>query len=193
MGEIQVSFVQLSQRVERLAHILQIARGDAAGGGAATAHVDRVPATRDHVGRRVVHPRQHGVEASEPTNPHGDWLLHDCKPEDGACRIASLDLSLPFEEIFEDEVTESVPGADISVDTQGAPALRAQIATEYAAVGVEGVIGLAAPEEGIFLTMHALLEPGDHVVVLTPDLERTSAAIAEATGCELKRVREVTS
>lgn len=33
----------------------------------------------------------------------------------------------------------------------------------------------------------------DHVVVMTPDLERTSAAIAEATGCELKRVREVGS
>lgn len=31
----------------------------------------------------------------------------------------------------------------------------------------------------------------DHVVVLTPDLERTSSAIAEATGCELKRIREV--
>ena len=31
----------------------------------------------------------------------------------------------------------------------------------------------------------------DHAVVTTPDLERTSAAIAQATGCELKRVREV--
>lgn len=31
----------------------------------------------------------------------------------------------------------------------------------------------------------------DHVVVMTPDLERTSAAISAATGCELKRVREV--
>ncbi len=31
----------------------------------------------------------------------------------------------------------------------------------------------------------------DHVVVLTSDLERTSGAIAEATGCELKRIREV--
>ena len=31
----------------------------------------------------------------------------------------------------------------------------------------------------------------DHLVVLTADLERTSAAIAEATGCELRRVREV--
>ncbi len=30
-------------------------------------------------------------------------------------------------------------------------------------------------------------------MVTTPDLERTSAAIAEATGCELKRIREVGS
>jgi hypothetical protein len=33
----------------------------------------------------------------------------------------------------------------------------------------------------------------DHVVVMTSDLERTSAAIAEATGCELRRIREVGS
>lgn len=31
----------------------------------------------------------------------------------------------------------------------------------------------------------------DHVVVMTSDLERTSGAIAAATGCELKRIREV--
>ncbi len=31
----------------------------------------------------------------------------------------------------------------------------------------------------------------DHVVVLTPDLQRTSEAIALTTGCELKRIREV--
>jgi hypothetical protein len=33
----------------------------------------------------------------------------------------------------------------------------------------------------------------DHIVVLTPDLERTSGSIAEATGHELRRVREVGS
>ncbi len=33
----------------------------------------------------------------------------------------------------------------------------------------------------------------DHVVVSTADLERTSAAIADVTGCELKRIREVGS
>jgi len=32
----------------------------------------------------------------------GDWLLHDCQPEEGACHLASLDLSLPFADIFED-------------------------------------------------------------------------------------------
>ena len=30
------------------------------------------------------------------------------------------------------------------------------------------VIGLSAPEEGIFLTMHALLEPEDEVIVVSP-------------------------
>lgn len=39
---------------------------------------------------------------------------------------------------------------------------------------------------------HALGASGlDHVVVLTSDLERTSAAIDAVTGCELKRIREV--
>ena len=33
----------------------------------------------------------------------------------------------------------------------------------------------------------------DHVVVMTSDLERTSEAIAGATGCALKRIREVGS
>ena len=41
---------------------------------------------------------------------------------------------------------------------------------------------------------HALGASGlDHVVVSTADLERTSGEIAAATGCELKRIREVGS
>jgi len=53
-------------------------------------------------------------------------------------------------------------------ESQGAPALRERIADMYTSVSSDQVIGLAAPEEGIFLTMHALLEPGDEVIVLTP-------------------------
>lgn len=32
----------------------------------------------------------------------GGWLLHDCRPEEEACHLASLDVSLTFEEIYED-------------------------------------------------------------------------------------------
>ncbi len=53
-------------------------------------------------------------------------------------------------------------------DSQGDPALRAAIAALYANVSAEQIVMLGAPEEGIYLTMRTLLEPGDHVVALTP-------------------------
>lgn len=53
-------------------------------------------------------------------------------------------------------------------ESQGSPALRAAIAGRYDRVKPEEVVSLGAPEEGIYLTMRTLLEPGDHVVVLTP-------------------------
>ena len=53
-------------------------------------------------------------------------------------------------------------------DSQGDPALRAAIAALYASVTAEESVILGAPEEGIYLTMRTLLEPGDHVVALTP-------------------------
>ena len=71
-------------------------------------------------------------------------------------------------------------------ESQGAPALRERIADLYANVGPDQVIGLGAPEEGIFLTMHALLEPGDEVVVLTPCYD-SLANVAEYLGCRVAR------
>ncbi|MCA9873838.1 MAG: aminotransferase class I/II-fold pyridoxal phosphate-dependent enzyme [Anaerolineales bacterium] len=53
-------------------------------------------------------------------------------------------------------------------ETQGSPALRAQVAALYPALTPDDVVVLTAPEEGIFLALHTVLEPGDHVVVLTP-------------------------
>ncbi len=38
----------------------------------------------------------------------------------------------------------------------------------YTSVDPEEVVILGAPEEGIYLAMRSLLQPGDHVVVLTP-------------------------
>jgi aspartate/methionine/tyrosine aminotransferase len=53
-------------------------------------------------------------------------------------------------------------------ETQGDPRLREAISQSYRFVAPESVVVLAAPEEGIYLTMRTLLDPGDHVVVLTP-------------------------
>lgn len=71
-------------------------------------------------------------------------------------------------------------------ETQGAPALRGRIADLYTQVSPDQVIGLAAPEEGIFLVMHALLEPRDEVVVLTPCYD-SLANLAEHIGCRVMR------
>ena len=54
------------------------------------------------------------------------------------------------------------------------------LATEYAAAAEPAFAAHDLGASGL-----------DHVVVLTPDLQRTSEAIATATGCELKRIREV--
>lgn len=53
-------------------------------------------------------------------------------------------------------------------ESQGDPRLRTAVAETYSTVGPEDVVILGAPEEGIYLAMRALLQPGDHVVVLTP-------------------------
>jgi aspartate/methionine/tyrosine aminotransferase len=71
-------------------------------------------------------------------------------------------------------------------ETQGAPALRECIAEMYAEVDADQVIGLGAPEEGIFLTMHALLERDDEVVVLSPCYD-SLLNVAEYLGCRVAR------
>ncbi len=52
-------------------------------------------------------------------------------------------------------------------ESAGDPVLRQQIAECYDTIGTEDLL-VAAPEEAIFLLMNALLEPGDHVVVMSP-------------------------
>jgi hypothetical protein len=59
-------------------------------------------------------------------------------------------------------------------------------------VDVDGLPTLAVSSTGPVYADHPIGAVGlDHVVVMTSDLERTSAAIATATGCELRRIREV--
>lgn len=52
-------------------------------------------------------------------------------------------------------------------EPQGLPALRAEITKLYKTVTSDDLV-VCAPEEGIYLTMRALLKPGDHVVVQFP-------------------------
>lgn len=53
-------------------------------------------------------------------------------------------------------------------ESLGLPALRAEIARLYDGLSADDVITFAGAEEGVFLTMHALLAPGDHAVVVWP-------------------------
>jgi aspartate/methionine/tyrosine aminotransferase len=71
-------------------------------------------------------------------------------------------------------------------ESQGAPALRALITEEYEHLGPENAIVLSAPEEGIFLTMHALLEPEDEVIVLSPCYD-SLVHVAAYLGCRVIR------
>ena len=73
-------------------------------------------------------------------------------------------------------------------ESAGAPELRAAAAALYETTSPEDVIVVAAAEEGIFTAYHALLEPGDHVVVETPCYE-SALQVALSAGAEVTRWR----
>lgn len=70
-------------------------------------------------------------------------------------------------------------------ESPGLPALRAEVAALYAGVGAGDVLEVV-PEEGIFLAMQVLLEPGDHVVATFPGYQSLHS-LAEDRGCEVSR------
>ena len=67
-------------------------------------------------------------------------------------------------------------------EAQGNPDLRTAVSHLYKSVQPNQVIILTAPEEGIYLTMRALLDPGDHVIVLTPAYNSLLAIAQHITG-----------
>jgi aspartate/methionine/tyrosine aminotransferase len=68
-------------------------------------------------------------------------------------------------------------------ESSGHPLLREEISRLYEQIGKDGVLEVV-PEEGIFLTMNALLEPGDRVVVTAPAYQ-SLYEIARSRGCPL--------
>ncbi|WP_326834410.1 aminotransferase class I/II-fold pyridoxal phosphate-dependent enzyme [Amycolatopsis rhabdoformis] len=74
-------------------------------------------------------------------------------------------------------------------ETYGLPALREEIAATYTDVAPEHVLCFAGAEEGLYLAMRTLLEPGDHTVVITPNYQAAETiplSIGEVTGVALR-------
>ena len=68
-------------------------------------------------------------------------------------------------------------------ESRGDPKLRAAIAEHYEECGADDVVVTNAPQEAIFLAMHAVLKAGDRVVVQTPCYQSLLEA-ANSIGCE---------
>lgn len=75
-------------------------------------------------------------------------------------------------------------------ESQGAPDLRQAIANVYATITPDRVMVTSGAQEAIFLFMHALLAPGDHVVVHTPCYQ-SLAQVAVGIGCAVTAWRAV--
>ena len=71
-------------------------------------------------------------------------------------------------------------------ESQGSHALRQQISRLYRTISPEQILVHSGAEEAIFLFMHALLEPDDHVVVHWPCYQSLEA-VAASIGCEVTR------
>lgn len=67
-------------------------------------------------------------------------------------------------------------------ESQGNPQLRQAIAHSYQTVQPDEVVVLTAPEEGIYLFMHTLLQPDDEVVVLTPAYDSLTNVVTHICG-----------
>jgi aspartate/methionine/tyrosine aminotransferase len=68
-------------------------------------------------------------------------------------------------------------------ESQGHPRLREEVAGLYQSVTPEGVL-IAVPEEAIFIATNTLLEPGDHVIAVSPAYQ-SLYEIARSMGCEV--------
>jgi aspartate/methionine/tyrosine aminotransferase len=73
-------------------------------------------------------------------------------------------------------------------ESPGSPELRAAIAPIYETLTPDDAVVVAAAEEAIFVAYHALIEPGDHVVVETPCYE-SALQVARSTGATVSEWR----
>jgi aspartate/methionine/tyrosine aminotransferase len=69
-------------------------------------------------------------------------------------------------------------------ESPGAPYLRKVIAGMYEQISSDDVLVFSSAEEGIFVLYHALVGPGDHVIVETPCYE-SALELARSTGASV--------
>ena len=73
-------------------------------------------------------------------------------------------------------------------ESAGAPELRAAASAIYKTTEAQDIVVVSAAEEAIFAAYHALLQPGDHVVVETPCYE-SALQLAHSTGASVTEWR----
>lgn len=71
-------------------------------------------------------------------------------------------------------------------ESPGAPSLRKEISRIYSSIQPEQVLVHNGAEEAIFLFMHAVLNPGDHIIVHWPCYQ-SLFEIAKSIGCEVTK------
>jgi aspartate/methionine/tyrosine aminotransferase len=69
-------------------------------------------------------------------------------------------------------------------ESSGAPSLRQEISRIYTGIQPEQVLVHSGAEEAIFLFMHAVLQPGDHIIVHWPCYQ-SLFEVAKNIGCEV--------
>src|SRR5512133_2217649 len=69
-------------------------------------------------------------------------------------------------------------------ESQGSPALRAEICKLYETIQPDEILVYAGAEEAIFVFMFAAFQPGDHVIVHSPGYQ-SLAEVARAAGCDV--------
>jgi aspartate/methionine/tyrosine aminotransferase len=71
-------------------------------------------------------------------------------------------------------------------ESTGSPELRESISAIYTSIEPDQALVTSCAEEGIFLIYHALLGPGDHVIVETPCYE-SALQVARSTGADVSQ------
>ncbi len=97
------------------------------------------------------------------------------------CESISVGDLLAFEPGAEEGLKETWLGY---TESPGSPSLRKEISHIYSGIAPEQVLVHSGAEEAIFLFMHALLKPGDHIIVHWPCYQ-SLFEIARSIGCEV--------